>query len=70
MQIFYMIGVVVGIFYVYTIATWVVGFVFTALFGDKESDNMFTVSVVAWIAGMVAFIVLTIYTLNKFNLWR
>ena len=60
----YKIGVVVGVLFIYSLATLGVATIFTA----KEGDAGFTFGI-AWLIGMVEFLVLATYTLEKFGLW-
>lgn len=64
MDTFYKIGVVIGIAVIYGFATMGLA----ALFTITDSDEVMT-PVLAWIIGGIAFIVLAIFTLTKFNLW-
>lgn len=64
METFYKIGVVIGIAVIYGFVTIGLAAVFTM----TDSDEIMT-PVLAWIIGGIAFIVLAIFTLTKFNLW-
>ncbi len=64
METFYKIGVIIGIAVIYGFATMGLA----ALFTITDSDEVMT-PVLAWIIGGIAFIVLAIFTLTKFNLW-
>jgi len=63
MDTFYKIGVVIGIAVIYGFITMGLA----ALFTITDSDEVKT-PVLAWLIGGVAFIVLAIFTLTKFNL--
>ena len=64
MDVFYKVGVIVGIFFLYTFLTYGFGCLMTL-----GEDDDFKSAVCAWAVGMVAFIILAIFTLTKFNLW-
>lgn len=64
MDVFYKVGVTVGIFFLYVFLTWGLAGLMTLC----EEDD-FKLAVLAWFIGMVAFIILAIFTLEKFNLW-
>lgn len=64
MEVFYKAGVTIGICFLYMFLTW--GLAGLMTFGDEDD---FKSAVVAWLVGMVAFIILAIFTLTKFNLW-
>lgn len=65
MDVFYKVGVIIGIAVIYGFVTMGLATLFTI----TDSDEVMT-PVLAWIIGGVAFIVLAIFTLTKFNLWR
>lgn len=64
MDVFYKVGVTVGIFFLYMLLTWGLAGLITLC----EEDD-FKSAVLAWLFGMIAFIILAIFTLEKFNLW-
>lgn len=64
MDVIYKIGVIIGIIAIYTLVTMGLGALFT-LSSKDSTESM----VCSWGIGLVAFIVLAIFTLTKFNLW-
>ena len=64
MNIFYKIGVIIGIIAIYSLVTWGLG----ALINHNDFDDT-GVAVGAWMVGMVAFVVLAVFTLERFGLW-
>lgn len=64
METFYKIGVVIGIAVIYGFAT--IGLALLITINDNDE---ITTPVCAWIIGGIAFMVLAIFTLTKFNLW-
>lgn len=64
MDVFYKVGVTVGIFFLYVFLTWGLAGLMTL-----SEDDDFKSASLAWLIGMIAFIILAIFTLEKFNLW-
>lgn len=64
MNTIYKIGVVIGIIAIYSLVTWGLGTIFTS--NDYDSG---ATAVAAWTIGMLAFVFLAIFTLEKFGLW-
>lgn len=64
MNTIYKIGVVIGIIAIYSLVTWGLGAIITSDLHDSEAT-----AIVAWVHGMVAFVLLAIFTLEKFGLW-
>ena len=64
MNIIYRIGVVIGIIAIYSLVTWGLG----AIINHNEYDDEGT-AVGAWLVGIVLFLILAIFTLEKFGLW-
>ena len=64
MNTIYKIGVVIGIIAIYSLVTWGLGAIITSDLNDFE-----VTAIVAWAHGMVAFVLLAIFTLEKFGLW-
>ena len=64
MNIIYKLGVMIGIFAIYSLVTWGLG----ALINQNEFDDTGT-AVGAWLIGMVLFLILSIFTMEKFGLW-
>ena len=64
MQVIYKLGVVIGIIAIYSLVTWGLG----ALINQNEFDDT-GVAIGAWLIGMLAFVVLAVFTLEKFGLW-
>ena len=64
MNVFYKIGVIIGVMAIYTIVTMGLGALLTFSFDDDAGSLL-----CSWCIGLVAFIALTIFTLTKFNLW-
>lgn len=62
----YKLGIVIGIIAIYSLATLFVGAIFSFFI---ESDDMGTMFGMAWVAGVLAFIGLATFTLEKFGLW-
>lgn len=61
----YKVGVVIGILALYSLATLGVG-CFLAFINDDSTDLGFFIS---WVLGVVAFLILAIFTLERFELW-
>lgn len=64
MNIVYRIGIVFGIVLIYSFITLFGAFLFCGLADD--SDNL---GFVSWSLGLLMFLGLAIFTLEKFNLW-
>lgn len=66
MDILYKVGIVVGIIVVYAFATLGLAAVITfSQDGPSDATGFF-----GWLIGLVAFVVLAVFTLEKFGLWR
>ena len=65
MEVLYKVGIVVGIIVVYAFATLGLAAVITFGQDDPEATGFF-----GWLIGLVAFVVLAVFTLEKFGLWR
>lgn len=63
MDVFYKVGVTIGICFLYIFLTCGFGCLMTL-----GEDDDFKSAVLAWSVGMVAFIILAIFTLTKFGL--
>lgn len=61
MQIIYKIGIVIGIIVIYLIVTLMCGY------PVRKDDTLSWIT--AYVAGMVCFVVLFIFTMEKFGLW-
>lgn len=61
----YKFGVVIGILALYSLATLGIG-CFSAAINDDSTDMGFFI---AWALGVIAFLILAIFTLEKFGLW-
>ena len=64
MQGIYKIGVVIGIIAIYSLVTWGLG----ALINQDEFDDTGAASC-AWLIGIILFLILAIFTMEKFGLW-
>lgn len=62
----YKLGIIIGIIAIYSLATLFIGVIFNF---SIESDDMRTMFCMAWVAGVLAFIGLATFTLEKFGLW-
>ena len=62
----YKLGVIVGIMVVYAFITIGLG-AFLASINDEGDMGM--AFFIAWMIGLVAFLVLAVFTLQKFGLW-
>ena len=62
----YKLGIVIGIIVIYSLATLFVGVLFNYSIESDDIRNMFCM---AWVAGVLAFIGLATFTLEKFGLW-
>ena len=61
----YKFGVVIGILVLYSLATLGLGCFLAAINGESIDMGFF----MAWALGVVAFLILAIFTLEKFGLW-
>lgn len=64
MDIIYKIGVIIGIIVMYFLVTWLFGVIIC----HNEYDDAGTATG-AWLAGMILFLILAIFTMEKFGLW-
>ena len=64
MDTIYKIGVVIGIIAIYSLVTWGIGAIITS---DNYDDG--AAAAAAWMIGMVAFVALAAFTLERFGLW-
>ena len=64
MNTIYKIGIVIGIIAIYSLVTWGV----SALFSFSDEDFLET-TLLSWVMGLILFVVLAVFTLEKFNLW-
>ena len=64
MNIIYKIGVIIGIIAIYLLVTWGFG----VIVNNNEYDDA-GIATGAWLAGMILFLILAIFTLEKFGLW-
>lgn len=62
----YKLGVVAGIIVVYVFVTIGLGTFIASINDDGDIDMAFCI---AWIIGLIAFLVLAVFTLQKFGLW-
>lgn len=65
MDVIYKVGVIVGIIAIYSLVTWGIGAITTS--GDYDDG---AAAAVAWTIGMVAFVALAVFTLERFGLWK
>lgn len=65
MELIYKLGIVCGIIIIYVFFT----FGLASLLTSAEFDDDTKTVIVAWMLGALAFLVLAIFTMNKFNLW-
>lgn len=63
MNALYKIGVTIGIIAIYSLTTWGLGAVLS------ESDDDFGGAFFAWMFGMILFVFLAVFTMEKFGLW-
>lgn len=63
MNALYKLGVVIGIIAIYSLTTWGLGAVFS------ESGNDLSGAFLAWMFGMILFLFLAVFTMEKFGLW-
>ena len=66
MNSLYKLGVIVGIIVVYVFVTIGLGSFIATISDDGDIDMAFCI---AWMIGLVAFLVLAVFTLQKFGLW-
>lgn len=64
MDVIYKVGIVIGIIAIYTLVTLGLG----ALINHNDLDAEGT-SLGAWLIGEVLFLILALFTLEKFRLW-
>lgn len=62
----YKLGIVIGIIVIYSLATLFVGVIFNFFIDSDDVETMFCI---AWVAGVLAFIGLATFTMEKFGLW-
>ena len=62
----YKLGVVIGIIVIYSLATLFAGALSNYIIGSDDKWPMFCM---AWVVGVLAFIGLATFTLEKFGLW-
>ena len=62
----YKLGVVVGIIVVYCLVTIGLG---AFIAGISDSGDIDMAFFIAWMTGLVAFLVLAVFTLENFGLW-
>ena len=60
----YKVGVVIGIFSLYSLFTWGLG----AIFMHDQYDTLPS-AIMAWLIGAVAFLILAVYTLSLLGRW-
>lgn len=58
------IGIVIGIAAIYSLITWGLG----AVINHNGYDDT-GCAIGAWLVGMISFLILAIFTLEKFGLW-
>ena len=63
MQVIYKLGVVIGIIAIYSLITWGLGAMLS------ESGDDLGGAAMAWAFGMIFFLILAIFTMEKFGLW-
>lgn len=64
MQVIYKIGVVIGIIAIYLMVTWGLG----VIANHNEYDDT-GIAIGAWLVGMILFLILAVFTMEKFGLW-
>ena len=64
MQVIYRLGVIIGIIAIYLLVTWGFG----VIVNHNEYDDA-GIAIGAWFAGMILFLILAIFTMEKFGLW-
>ncbi len=65
MGLIYKLGIVCGIIVLYVFFTY--GLASLLTFADFDDDTK--TAIIAWMLGALAFLVLAIFTMSKFNLW-
>lgn len=63
MQVIYKLGVIIGIIAIYSLITWGLGAMIS------ESGDDFGGAFSAWMFGMILFVFLAVFTMEKFGLW-
>ena len=63
MQVIYKLGVVIGIIAIYSLITWGLGAMLS------ESGDDLGGAAMAWLFGAIFFLILAIFTMEKFGLW-
>lgn len=63
MQVIYKLGVIIGIIAIYSLITWGLGAMIS------ESGDDFGGAFLAWMFGMILFVFLAVFTMEKFGLW-
>ena len=63
MQVIYKLGVVIGIIAIYSLVTWGLGAMLS------ESGDDLGGAAMAWLFGAIFFLILAIFTMEKFGLW-
>lgn len=63
MNALYKLGVIIGIIAIYSLITWGLGAI------CSESGDDFGGAAFAWLYGMIFFMILAIFTLERFGLW-
>lgn len=64
MNALYKLGVVIGIIAIYSLVTWGLGVVIN----HNEYDDA-GCAMGAWLIGMIFFLLLSVFTMEKFGLW-
>ncbi len=64
MNALYKLGVIIGIIAIYSLITWGLGAIITS-----DNYNSDAPAIGAWMIGMLAFVFLAIFTMEKFGLW-
>lgn len=64
MNTIYKVGVVIGIIAIYSLITWGLG----VIINHNEYDDA-GMATGAWLVGMILFLILAMFTLEKFGLW-
>ena len=65
MDVIYKVGVTIGIIAIYSLVTWGLG----AIVNHNEFDDAGDAAG-AWMVGLVLFLILAFFTLEKFGLWK
>ena len=65
MNTIYKVGVIIGILAIYSLVTLGIG----AFILAKDNCNEEQCLAIAWFVGALAFLVLAVFTLEKFGLW-